>query len=226
MDINQISSNNVGYVPNMSSEENNQALSQTKKNSGTPVGQGNPGSVAAYNQKGQPEGVDANKNNSAALLSHQIRKQIWDQAYVLLKAYSEKSQTESNFEAGLDQIQMLSSDPQDPIGLHAYFQENPEDWQQVQMGIIPDYFNIENTGDRILDIWLGDSKGTGSSVEFLNNVKDMINQAYGEVTGMLGELPQLVLDTQAYIEKQLDELIAAASESENQSGTDLIDTMA
>ena len=226
MDMNQISTNNVGYVPYVSSEGNNQTSPQTKKKSGAPVGQNRSASVAAYNQKGQPEGVDANKNNSAALLSHQIRKEIWDQAYVLLKAYSEKSQTDSNFEAGLNQIQMLSSDPQDPIGLHVYFQENPDDWEQVQMGIIPEYFNIENTGNRILDIWLGDSMGTGSSVEFLNNVKDLINQAYGEVTGMLGELPQLVLDTQAYIEKQLDELLAAASESEDPTGTDLIDTMA
>ena len=180
---------------------------------------------SGYDQKGQSVEASANTESktNVHVLKNNIQKEIWDQTYTLLKAYSEKSGTTSAFEDGMSQILKSGADSQDPIGMNAYFTEHPEDLAQVQKGEIPDYFNVKNTAQRILQIWVGDKPPEGSSTEWLQDIKDLIGQAYQEVTGMLGELPQLVLDTKDYIENQLDQWITESTK--NKENKDVPDMM-
>ena len=185
--------------------------------------------TSGYNKKGQSLEAAANTESrtNVHVLKNQIHKEIWDQAYTLLKAYSEKSGTTSAFEDGMARILESGSDSQDAIGLNAYYTEHPEDWAQVQQGEIPDYFNVENTAQRILQIWVGDKPPEGSSASWLQNIKDLIGQSYQEVSDMIGGLPQLVLDTKDYIENKIDQWIAdSTGNKENQDVPDNINFQA
>ena len=169
--------------------------------------------VLGYSSKGEVASVKSGTSNKPMVTQYQIKKEIWSQAYTLLKAYSEKSGTLSGFEEGMAKILSAGNDSEDPIGLNAYYNAHPEDWQQVQRGEIPDYFNMENTGERILQIWVGDGSAGSMSASQLKDIKDYIGQAYGDVSKMLGGLPGLVTDTQDYINNRLDALIAEAEKN-------------
>ena len=134
-------------------------------------------------------------------------KEIWEQTYALLKEYTAQMGTAAEFEKGMEEAVLSSGNENDPLGLGAYFAENPDALEQVQNGEIPDYFNVENTGDRILDIWLSEFNGEADVNEFTDQVKEYINQAYSEVSSMFGGLPQLVQDTQQYVMQQLDNFV-------------------
>lgn len=143
-------------------------------------------------------------------MQYQIKKEIWSQAYTLLRAFSEKSGNLPDFEAGMAKILGAGNDSKDPIGLNAYYNAHPADWQKVLNGEIPDYFNVENTGERILNIWIGNNSDEPMSASQLQEIKSNIGKAYSDVSKMLGGLPGLVTNTQDYINKRLDDLIAEA----------------
>lgn len=162
-----------------------------------------------YNQKGQ---VSSNESASVRQDDPQeienresIRKQIWQQTYALLQEGYTKSYNQLYDDKG-----RVNSDP---FGVDAYFSENPEDWKKVQMGIVPDYFNTENTGQRILDIWV--PEGTESlDADSVENAEKNILKAYAEVADMFGgSLPQLVLDTKDYVIEKLHSMITVNTES-------------
>lgn len=170
--------------------------------------------VNGYTKTGQV----ADKTIQTSTLRFEINKNIWDQTYSLLKSYAEKNETLPEFQNGLEQLSDWSQNPDDPIGLNAYFAAHPEDWEKIGLGEIPDYFNVENTGQRILDIWIGTEPPDANVDEWIEEVKSLIGQAYDEISAMFGGLPQLVLDTQAYVYERLDQYAASAQSKPDDSG--------
>lgn len=71
---------------------------------------------------------------------------------------------------------------------------------------IPEYFNVENTGQRMLDILTAGTEGDEFTDDWIEAKKSLVNKAYSEVTKMFGTLPQIVLDTQDYVLGKLDEM--------------------
>jgi hypothetical protein len=88
--------------------------------------------------------------------------------------------------------------------LGAFFKENPEAAEQVSRGEIPEYFNVENTARRILNIYMPYYEEGEDKQAFVDRAKDIINQAYSDVGGMVGELPDIVLQTRDKIMEILD----------------------
>jgi len=136
-----------------------------------------------------------------------IQKEIKQQAYTLLQQQAAKSGDPALLNNFLTFDNEEIKDNADPLGLGAYFTANPEDWEQVQNGIVPDHFNMENTGQRILDIWMGGIDESGDISAQVDEIKSNINMAYGDVSSMLGGLPGLVTDTQDWIMGQLDDFV-------------------
>lgn len=220
MDIQTVSSNLSNAVNPYEQSTTTKTEEKNKRSDSVQLGGGSTSSVSAYNQNSATTEVtqEEETEKSALVLKHQIQKEIWNQAYTLLKSYSEGSNSSSLLDDALAKFVEDGADPDDPIGLNAYYAANPADWEKVQNGEIPDYFNVENTASRIMKIWIGDGPTENTSAETLESIKDYIGQAYDEVAKMVGGLPQLVQDTRAYIENQLDQWIEAAqSQSSDQS---------
>lgn len=95
-----------------------------------------------------------------------------------------------------------------------FFEENPEAVEQVSRGEIPEYFNVENTARRILDIYFNYYQEGDDKEAFVERAKGIIEQAYGEVAGLVGELPGIVLDTK----QKVMEILDAFANGENISG--------
>lgn len=167
--------------------------------------------TAISNQGYDRNGVSVETNRSSqsnlntAQLRQSIRKEVWDQAYTLLQQYAGENQSTDLLASGLEDLVESTGNSEDPLELGAYFAENPQDWEKVQSGEIPDYFNIENTAQRILDLWMPLYNESDNVETWVSDVKDLIGQAYDEVSGMVGGLPQLVQDTREYIMNTLDE---------------------
>ncbi len=158
-----------------------------------------------YNQKGEvntsteTDTAIAEEDSNDIVNRESIRKEIWRQTYALLQEGYAKS---------YDQLYEKDKVTSDPFGVEAYFTENPEDWKKVQMGIVPDYFNAENTGARILDIWIPEG-AENLDAAYLENAESNIRKAYAEVADMFGgTLPQLVHDTKDYVIGKLQEMAA------------------
>jgi hypothetical protein len=74
---------------------------------------------------------------------------------------------------------------------------------------IPDYWNAENTSQRIVDFAVSFFDAfSGAGDEFLTKIKDAIEQGFSQAREMLGELPdqvsQLVNDTHDLVMSKLD----------------------
>jgi len=140
------------------------------------------------------------KKEAAQVTFIRIKKEIARQTYIYLNA-------EDKNHSGIEKLNTLFQHlpyGEDGLGLHAYFSNNPEDLKAISEGMIPDYFNVENTGQRILDIWLKPFDGSENVYDFIEKVKENINQAYSEISGLFGGLPELVTSTQDYIMQELD----------------------
>jgi len=92
--------------------------------------------------------------------------------------------------------------------LGTFFRENPEAVEQVSNGEIPEYFNEENTARRILDIYLRYYTGGEDRADFVESAKKIIQQAYGDVEALVGDLPGLVQDTRELVMEMLDRFAA------------------
>lgn len=144
------------------------------------------------------EGKNVNKNSEADEVKNitedspkslgetkaEIKKQIEAQTYQLLKQY-------------------LGDSPEVKESLKEFFTNNPEALQQIEKGEIPEYFNVENTAKRILDIYFSRYNGEDKE-EFAEYARNIISQAYGEVEGMVGTLPGIVQETRDKIYEVLD----------------------
>ena len=85
--------------------------------------------------------------------------------------------------------------------LEVFFEKNPEAAEQVGRGEIPEYFNVDNTARRILNIYFSRYEEGQNREEFTARAKSIIEQAYTDVKGLVGELPDIVLQTR---EKVMD----------------------
>jgi len=88
--------------------------------------------------------------------------------------------------------------------LGAYFKEHPEDVEKISRGEIPDYFNVDNTARRILDIYFSRYQEGEDKGEFVKRAKGIIEQAYGDVEKMVGTLPDIVQKTREKVMEILD----------------------
>jgi hypothetical protein len=90
------------------------------------------------------------------------------------------------------------------VFLGAYFKEHPEDLQAISQGEIPEYFNVDNTTRRILDIYFSRYQEGEDKSEFVKRAKSIIEQAYGDVEKMVGTLPDIVQQTRSKVNELLD----------------------
>ncbi len=88
--------------------------------------------------------------------------------------------------------------------LGTFFKENPEAAEEVSRGEIPEYFNVENTGRRILMIYFNNFQEGDDKSSFVSRAKEIINQAYSDVEGITGGLPNIVQETREFIMEMLD----------------------
>ncbi len=89
--------------------------------------------------------------------------------------------------------------------LARFFEKNPEALKEIQQGKIPEYFNVENTARRILNIFFSRYDGEDPEV-FVNRVKKIINQAYKDVENIIGgSLPEIVQKTKEKVLQMLDD---------------------
>ncbi|HPG40049.1 MAG TPA: hypothetical protein PLP19_09790 [bacterium] len=163
-----------------------------------------------YNQKGQvsQQTEEVVEDNNEDLTDREsIRKEVWRQTYALLQEATARLQTGSK-SASYDKTGRIAGEEMDPFGIGAYYADHPDDWKKVQLGIVPDYFNVENTGKRILDIWMPQD-GAVLDAAGVEHARQNIIKAYSEVSEMFGnKLPQLVLDTKEYVLEKLSEMAA------------------
>lgn len=88
--------------------------------------------------------------------------------------------------------------------LGVFFEENPEAVEQVSRGEIPEYYNVENTACRILDIYFAYYEEGQERTAFVERAKSIIQQAYADVEGMVGTLPDIVQETREKVMEILD----------------------
>ena len=81
--------------------------------------------------------------------------------------------------------------------LTGFFEKNPEAVERISKGEIPEYFNVDNTTRRILNIYFSRFEEGQNKEEFVAHAKDIIKQAYGDVEGLVRELPEIVFSRHA-----------------------------
>jgi len=142
-----------------------------------------------------PEGARSLATPGGTAASYErIHFQIEQQTLMLLEAYA------GTGAAAMDD-------------LADYLKEHPGDLEKAANGQVPEYFGVEATGQRILDIWLPGYDGQSDRAAWVKEAKGYIQQAYDEVASMFGGLPQLVLDTREYVMERLDEFAREESEA-------------
>ncbi len=135
--------------------------------------------------KNEEKRIDASNNIKViAETKAEIKREIKQQTIQLLTQYLEEV-------------------PEVKNNLKEFFLNNPEALKKIEAGEIPDYFNVENTAKRILDIYFSRYDG-GDKEEFVKNAREIISQAYGEVEQMVGALPEIVLKTRDKVYEILD----------------------
>lgn len=135
-----------------------------------------------------------------------IRQQIFDQIYGALQSAIQQGSLSTQSDNSLATSILQADSSTDPLGLVSFYSNNPDAFDKVKNGEIPDYFNVENTGDRILNTFLSGENTEDGSFD-VERARQIITQAYDEVGQMFGgKLPQLTLDTKEYVFNRLDEI--------------------
>ena len=88
--------------------------------------------------------------------------------------------------------------------LGTFFEKNPEAAEEISQGIIPEYFNVDNTARRILNIYFARFEQGEDKVAFAERAISIIKQAYGDVESIVGGLPEIVLQTRSKVMEILD----------------------
>lgn len=128
------------------------------------------------------------------LTRQEIRAQVQEQTVVLIRSY-------------------LAESPEVVESLKDFFEANPEAAEEISNGEIPEYFNVENTGRRILDIYFSRYDGEDRQ-EFAARARGIIEQAYSDVSSMMGGLPDIVQQTREYVLDVLDRFAAGEDVSD------------
>jgi len=198
--INNIQSVQSGYGYQQQNDKEDKKEQATTKDR---VTLGANSQTETYDRTGKVNGSEKPKS---LVTLQQIEIEVAKQAYMLLEEAASTAGGSDQLKDFLSSISGLTGEKEDPLGLGAHFAANPGDLRQVQAGIVPDHFNVENTGQRILDIWKQSLNEETDVNTWVANTKEMISLAYSEVGGMIGSLPQLVLDTRDYIMQELDNM--------------------
>lgn len=137
--------------------------------------------------------IDGEKNVHSAVLYNGILKQIKEQTLEMLKTGIPGKISE--------QFQGKTIE-----ALNEFFVSEPGAIKEVQKGSVPEYWNVENTGRRIVDIALaGFSEGMDRE-EFYERAKGLITGAYDDVHSMLSfDYPELVKNTREAVLAALDQ---------------------
>ncbi len=89
--------------------------------------------------------------------------------------------------------------------LEKWYQQTPDGLQQVKQGQIPDYWGVQQTGQRIFDVLVSAFAASGEAGEdFYDQAKNVLDQAYGDAARIFGNLPGLVTDTRDALYQALD----------------------
>ncbi len=139
MDIHNIDPCHIGFsketLPVIKEKKNTDPSDEPKSGNGIiPSGQAAP--LQEYNQKSQAvsESGAVNPKVNAAQLKVTIQREIWDQAYALLKQFAEEKGDGSLLDSALQDMVRFTGNARDPLGLASYFAKNPQDWEKVQSG--------------------------------------------------------------------------------------------
>ena len=158
--------------------------------------------VQVYDKRGKVAGdskVAPGESRHASAILYDLKIQIQKQTRISLLRYSAEA-------ASISDRRDKPDDLQHDFGLSARFVAHPEEWQQVQRGEIPRYFNVENTAKRILDILIAGNEPDKGSQKWWNRKRDLLEKAYGEVKQGFGGLPDIVKETREYVLEQLLEM--------------------
>lgn len=99
--------------------------------------------------------------------------------------------------------QYMSKNPELKDSMSQFFNDNPTAAVEIAQGKIPEYFNVDNTAKRIVDIYFNRYDG-GDRKAFVERAKNIISQAYNEVGGDVGTLPDIVYQTRNKVMEILD----------------------
>lgn len=186
--------------PELASQENVNWVAQKKKLPGKPIKtlsdsfqKNKPVVPQTYNKLGQMQGV---QKKQGTLLDNfkSFRVSVENQMDALFKSYIE---TEGN--EGL--VGMAKEE------LGAYFTENPDALEAVANGEIPEYWNMENTAGRMFSIVIAGFNEETDLEGFYEKALDFVNQAYDEVSFMIGfDFPPVVQDTKEALLNGLEQL--------------------
>jgi hypothetical protein len=91
--------------------------------------------------------------------------------------------------------------------LGSFFENDPEAVEQVGNGEIPEYFNVDNTARRILNIYFSHYQEGDDKMKFAERAKSIIEQAYGDVGEIVGDLPEIVLETRIKVMQILEDFV-------------------
>ena len=160
---------------------------------------------------------NGNRHESAAVTYEHTEIEIEFSTYSIedIKRKAEKSGNEvDKITAGSAETAQLKAQIHEQVmkqvkdSLGIFFKENPEAAEEVSRGEIPDYFNVDNTARRILDIYFNHYSEGEDKEGFVERAKGIIEQAYGEVAGIVGDLPGIVLETREKVMEILDRFAA------------------
>jgi len=160
-------------------------------------------------QAEKPEAADAGdvaraehgERRNIALTKSEIHAQVQEQTVALIRSYLEDA-------------------PEANESLRDFFTRHPEAAKDIAKGEIPEYFNVENTGRRILDIYFSQFDGNDREA-FAERARGIIEQAYGEVSELTGGLPDIVEQTKAYVLETLDKFAAGEDVSDRISSIEV-----
>ncbi len=153
--------------------------------------------IGQYGANGKIEPKESQKFN----LILAMKTQIEDQVKEITNYY--KSIFEENIETSRAKVDFTE-----------YLEENPEDLEKIEQGVVPEYWNKENTAKRIFDIALLSFNKDDNKEDFYENSKKFIKQAYSEVEKLIGKLPDLVIETKEAVLKGLDDFRNGIDSSE------------
>lgn len=149
--------------------------------------------------------ISAPHNNQATKLKASIEIEVEKQTTALLQQFSARLEIDIEISAG----SLFGKENKDALrGLRDHFERNPAAMSEIEQGNIPPYFNVENTGKRMMDILLAGVAQDNITEAWVKDKKAMVDQAYAEVSDMLGKLPEIVLRTRDYVFSSLDEMLS------------------
>lgn len=106
--------------------------------------------------------------------------------------------------------------------LEAYYSQNPEAKELVDQGVVPDYWGVEQTGQRIFDL-LVNAFGGDDPEAFVAQARAVLETAYGDAERIFGALPGLVGDTRQALFAALEAVANGTSLDQARAGIGVVE---